>query len=156
MSQAPAAKDNAQVVRTNLLTPTEAAIAEAGKALFSESAPTGRDYCRFMVPICSGEVPTYLALLKFVGLPGAVLSQPSAIYAISAVPAILFVIAALVFVIGVLPHRFERETLDTPQGADKAYRDAINAGRTASITGTALFIAANLVAIAFICYSLVY
>ena len=146
----------AVVVSTSTLSPTQFAIADAGKTLFSDSLTTGKEFCKWMVPICSGEVATYLALLKFVGVPSALAPPVSQFLLLSVLPAGLFVLAMLVFVLGVLPRRFKQATLDTPSGTEELYDEVVNSRRLVILVGTGVFLAANLLMIGILSYALVY
>jgi len=163
---------------TVLLSPTQEATAEAAKTLFADTLTAGRDYCKFMVPVAAGEIPTYLALAKFVGIAAISGPNPSTLYVLAVIPAVLFVLSALAFVWGVLPKVFgswdvvsvkqsgtpsqndkkgqPTETIDTPEGTDSLYRTVARSRWVVSRVGTGLFITANLAAIFVLVYALIY
>lgn len=141
---------------SSLLSPTESAVSDAATSLFKSSVTANRDYAKFMVPICSGEVPTYLALLKYVGYPASLVSPLSLVYVLTAIPAILFVLASVVFVLGVMPERYSKATLDKAEDAEGLYERAVNGGRMAAIIGTTVFLSANVAAILIVSYALTY
>jgi hypothetical protein len=139
-------------VASSALSPTEAAVSDAAKSVFTNSVTATRDYAKFMLPICGGEVPTYLALLKYVGYPPGSTVDLSLLYLASALPAFLFLVAAVVFVFGVMPEHYDRGTLDRAGDVDRLYERVVNGGRTASTAGTTLFVIANIIAIIVVIY----
>ena len=63
-------KDTNDSVRVSDVTPHNRALYEAGKSLLIDSVKTGMDFCKFMIGVATGAMPTYLALLKL-AIPGA-------------------------------------------------------------------------------------
>lgn len=135
------------VTATYLLSPTEDAELTAAKGLFPTSLSAGIDFAKFMIPICSAEVPTYFAILKFAGLTGFTSPGTSLLYLAAAIPAVLFVAAGLLFAIGAFPQIFRRATLDSEHGEHELYRK-VSLGRVRYVwVGMFVFVAANLIAI---------
>jgi hypothetical protein len=52
-----------EVSEVQAVTPHSAALYEAGKALLVDSIDVGREFCKSMIPIATGAIATYLALL---------------------------------------------------------------------------------------------
>jgi hypothetical protein len=92
-----------QVVDAGGLTPHNKALYEAGKKLLIDSVDVGREFCKFMTTTALGAIPTYLALLKLV-LPKDYSFQ-SRDEIIFLVPALLFLLSAILFVLGYFPQK---------------------------------------------------
>jgi hypothetical protein len=90
-----------QVVSSEPETPHNAALYEAGKTLLVETLEVGREFCKFMVGVSTGAIPTYLAL---VGLAVGKNYTPTELEGVLllAAPA-LFLVAAGVFAAGCFP-----------------------------------------------------
>jgi hypothetical protein len=91
-------KDPNDSVRVSDVTPHNRALYETGKSLLIDSVKTRMDFCKFMIGVATGAIPTYLALLKL-AIPGAFQISRATIL-IALVPPVLFLFAAAVFVIG--------------------------------------------------------
>jgi hypothetical protein len=96
-------KVNSSIGISNVVntTPHNEAIYEAGKTLLIESITTGREFCKFMITMSTSAIPIYLGLLKFVIPEKYTLNLYQGIYAVF--PAIIFLIAAIIFTIGYYP-----------------------------------------------------
>ncbi len=55
-----------EVVSAEPLSPHNEALYEAGKALLIGSVDVGRDFCKSMIPVATGAIPIYLALIGLV------------------------------------------------------------------------------------------
>lgn len=135
----------AVVEGTEFFTPHDEAIFEAGKTLLLESIKTGRDFCQFMITTCIGAIPVYLALIAFLLPKDYKLGIVMGI--VVAGPAVLFLIATLVFVLGYFPTS-DYLSLALPEEIEKA-RDRIIARRLKlAMVGFAIFATATFYAIA--------
>jgi len=106
-----------KLVSVEPLSPHNEALYEAGKDMLKSSISTARDFCKFMITISTGAIPTYLALLKFV-LPEEVV-LPVIKLVLSVIPPFFFLISAMIFVFGYFPitHRFSLDIIEEIQGA---------------------------------------
>ena len=91
----------ARAVAVSAVTPHNRALYEAGKTLLIDSVKTGQEYCKSMITIALSAIPVYLGLLVFL-LPEQYVLGLAAGAAI-AVPALLFLIAAVLFSAGYMP-----------------------------------------------------
>jgi hypothetical protein len=83
------------------ISPHSKALYEAGKSILTDSLETGREFCKSMIGMSTGAIPIYLAILTFM-LPEKY-KLGFAAGGLIALPAIGFLIASLLFVIGYLP-----------------------------------------------------
>jgi hypothetical protein len=124
------------VVAVGVLTESDKAMLEAGKKLLVDSIDVGREYCKYMIGIASGAIPTYTAVLKlgvaekFVPTVGQ--------YVIWAAPAVLFLLASLAFSMGYFPGKTEI-AIDNMAGIAQVRTAIIDRRRCWSITGVSLF-----------------
>jgi hypothetical protein len=133
------------------VTPHNQALYEAGKQLLVGSIDVGREFCKFMVGVSTGAIPLYLALL---GLALPKDFRPSWERGIvEIVPAVVFLLAASAFAVGVFP-RTGTFSLDVPDQIDAARTNAINWRRTWAITGSVFFGIAALASIVVTVWSL--
>lgn len=86
------------------ITPHNEAMYEAGKSLLVDSVKIGRSFCKFMIGITTGAIPTYLALLKFV-LTGRMHVFSMTERLVGAIPPLLFLLASILFVLGFFPNK---------------------------------------------------
>ncbi|WP_201167073.1 hypothetical protein [Halorhodospira halophila] len=98
------------------ITPHNKALYEAGKKLLVDSVDVGREFCKFMTTTTIGAIPIYIALLKLV-LPKDYSLQSSEALVFLA-PPVLFLTAAVVFVIGYFPKRGSL-SLDLPSEIER-------------------------------------
>lgn len=83
----------------------EKALYDAGKELLTESIRVGREFCKFMVGVSTSSIPVYLGLLKLL-LPEKY--RPTGWEAgLALLPAVLFLVSAILFVVGYFPQRGE-------------------------------------------------
>lgn len=148
MPEPPKAEPGAKMPTTaravTLLTPTNQAIYEAGKAMLVDSVGIGRDFCKFMIGTSMGAIPIYLALVKFV-LPEKYV--PTVLVGLAAlIPAVLFLTAGVVFLIGYFPQA-ALASLDIPDEIERERRATIRRRHRLSIAGFAVFCAAVLVGV---------
>lgn len=123
------------------ITPHNQALFEAGKKLLADSIDVGREFCKFMITTSMTGIPVYLGLLKVV-LPQTY--RPTlAVGAFLLLPAIVFLIAALVSVIGYLPH-VTAFSLDLPDAINTARTSTIERRRRFGLAAVALFTTAVL------------
>jgi hypothetical protein len=83
------------------LLPNDLAIYEAGKALLVDSIPVGREFCKSMLTTSTSAIPIYLGILSFLLPKDYLLGVNRGIFI--AVPAISFLISAIIFAIGYMP-----------------------------------------------------
>jgi hypothetical protein len=125
-----------QVVSVGPETPHNKALYEAGKTLLVETVSVGREFCKFMVGVSTGAIPTYLAL---VGLAAGKDYDPTVLEGILLLVApTLFLVAAGIFAIGCLPVRAD-VSLDIPANIEKARADATNRRQTCGVIGFIVF-----------------
>jgi hypothetical protein len=142
-----------QVQNVRELSPYSKAIYEAGKTLLDESISTGREFCKFMVTICSSAIPIYLGILTFVLPKNVRLDWTWMILAI--LPALLFLSGTVLFVLGYLPVRTQF-SLEILEEIEKA-RQATIAGRLRMIRiGFSVFVFASLLAISMVIAAISY
>lgn len=98
------------------ITPHNKALYEAGKKLLVESVDVGREFCKFMTTTAIGAIPVYIALLKLI-LPKDYSLQSSE-ELVFLTPPILFLLAAVVFVIGYFPQKGSL-SLDLPSEIER-------------------------------------
>jgi hypothetical protein len=98
-------------------TPHERALHDVGEKLLLGSVEVGREFCKFMVGICAGAVPTYLAL---VGLAVGQDFKPEFLEgAILLIAPFLFLAAGALFAAGYYPVRTQF-SLDRPDEVETA------------------------------------
>jgi hypothetical protein len=93
------------------ITPHNKALYEAGKKLLVDSVDIGREFCKFMTTTTLGAIPAYLALLKLVLPKDYSLQSYDEILFLA--PPMIFLIAAVFFILGYFPQR-GRLSLDLP------------------------------------------
>lgn len=110
--------DAAQLkVVATAITPHTEAVYEAGKKILVDSVEVGRDFCKFMIGVCTGAIPIYLTL---VGLSAGRDFRPSLGQGLLLlVPATGFLAAAGVFAAGYFPvtSSFSLEVVDEIESA---------------------------------------
>lgn len=84
-------------------TPHDEAIFEAGKEMLIDSVKIGRDFCKHMISISTGAIPIYLGLLVLGVSKCIVLNLWGSILMV--LPALLFVVSSVLFVIGYFPQK---------------------------------------------------
>ena len=125
-----------EVVSVEPESPHNAALYEAGKTLLVETVQVGREFCKFMVGISTGAIPTYLAL---VGLAVGKSYNPTDLEGVLLLVApALFLVAAGIFVLGCLPVS-GTISLDIPAEIEQARTDATNRRRTCGLIGFIVF-----------------
>lgn len=133
-----------EIVDVSAVTPHNRALYEAGKALLIESITTGRQFCKFMISVSTGAIPIYLGLLKFVLPEHYAFSLERGILAIG--PAILFLIATVVFTVGYFP-QVGHFSLDIPAEIERERTKTIQRRTKLTLLGFIIFLAATLAAI---------
>ncbi|MFQ5981462.1 MAG: hypothetical protein ACE5OZ_25240 [Candidatus Heimdallarchaeota archaeon] len=141
--------DSAEIVLDSigLLTRRDEIILELGKKLFLEANSVARDFCKSMIGISTGAIATYLLILKFVGIEN--LKDQPTIFLATIIPSLLFLLSALVFVIGYRPTglNVDLEIIEEIQEAQQH----LARRRTHWISiGTILFTIAAMLAILFV------
>ena len=99
-----AGKGETRTVRAtgvSAVSPHNRALYEAGKTLLIDSVKTGQEYCKSMITLALSAIPVYLGLLAFLLPEGYVLGFAAG--ATIAVPALLFLVAAVLFSAGYMP-----------------------------------------------------
>lgn len=124
-------------VEVSVITPHNKALYEAGKSLLVDSVKTGREFCKFMIGVATGAIPTYLGLLKFAlnGGPRR-FGAPESLYLI---PPTLFLVAAIVFVIGFFPKR-SNFSLDVVEEIEEERRKIVTRRQRLATAGFTLFV----------------
>lgn len=125
----------------SLVTPTNQAIYEAGKAMLIESISVGREFCKFMIGTSMSAIPIYLALLKFVLPEKYVPTWEVGIVAL--IPAVLFLLSGVVFLIGYFPQQ-GIASLDIPKEIEKERQTTVKRRQKLSVAGFGVFCAAIL------------
>lgn len=101
----------ARATAVSAVTPHNRALYEAGKQLLIDSVKTGQEYCKSMITIALSAIPVYLGLLVFLLPEEYVLGWAAG--AVIAVPALLFLVAAVLFSAGYMP-AVKEFSLDIP------------------------------------------
>jgi hypothetical protein len=143
----PKKKDNEssiQVISVTDVSPHSKALYEAGKSLLIDSVTTAREFCKSMITISTGAIPIYLGMLSYL-LPKDYKLGANAGITI-AVPAIGFLIAALIFVGGYLPIT-SKFSLDIIEEIEHERDKVINHRRKFVWSGVIVFILSALAAI---------
>src|SRR5438552_17902217 len=133
-----------EVLKTEAVTPHNKAVYEAGKTILIDSVKTGRDFCQFMITTSTGAIPIYLAIIAFLLPKDYALGIVMGI--VVAGPAVLFLLAALVFALGYFPTS-DYFSLDIIDEIEKARNRIINRRRKLALAGFAIFALAMLYAI---------
>ena len=126
------------------LSPHNEALYEAGKEMLISSISIARDFCKFMITVSTGSIPLYLGLLKFV-LPENITLRVSNLV-ISVIPPFLFLISAIVFVLGYFPQT-DYFSLDIIDEIKLAYEKTVIKRRKIIICGTVLFVIGTILAV---------
>jgi hypothetical protein len=126
------------------VSPHNKALYEAGKALLTESVTTGRQFCKDMITVSTGAIPLYLALLAFILPKDYRLGLGPAITVV--VPAVMFLIAAAIFVFGYLPVTGEF-SLDLPDEIERELSTRIMRRNKFIVAGASVLGLAMLLAI---------
>jgi hypothetical protein len=124
-----------QVRSVAAISPHNKGLYEAGKKILGDSLDAGRDFCSFMITTSLGAIPVYLALLSL-ALPKEYKPTASDVRVI--LPAALFLLATVVFILGFFP-RAKKASLDIPSEIEDARIAYIKQRRTAAIVGFFLF-----------------
>jgi len=128
--------DTNDSVRVSDVTPHNRALYEAGKSLLIDSVKTGVDFCKFMIGVATGAIPTYLALFKLAVPQSVQLFRATILTAL--LPPVLFLCAAVIFVIGFFP-RTSRFSLDIVEEIDTERNKTITRRRWCAIIGFTVF-----------------
>lgn len=129
-----------EVVGVSAVSPHNRALYEAGKALLIESITTGRQFCKFMISVSTGAIPIYLGLLKFVLPEHYTFSLGRGILVVG--PAILFLIASVVFTVGYFP-QVSRFSLDIPAEIERERKKTIQRRTKLTRLGFIIFLVAT-------------
>jgi uncharacterized membrane protein YbhN (UPF0104 family) len=133
-----------QIYEVGEVSPHNKAVYEAGKALLIESINTGREFCKFMISTSISAIPIYIGILTFILPEGYNPSTQEKI--IGVIPAIVFLIAAILFVVGYLPV-ISRFSLDIIEEIEKERSKAIRHRGKLIKAGFSLFIAGTFAAL---------
>jgi hypothetical protein len=134
----------ANVENIGALTPHNKALYEAGKSLLVDSITTAREFCKSMIGISTGAIPIYLGILSLLFPEHYTLKIPGGIAL--AVPAVGFLVAAVVFIFGYLPIT-ANFSLDVIEEIQSIRLRIIKQKRTFIIIGVILFAVSTLWAI---------
>jgi hypothetical protein len=94
-----------KIVDIDGISPHNKALYEAGKAILVDSINIAREFCKFMIGTSIGAIPIYLGLLKYF-LPENYSLGKIAGFTI-AFPALVFLLASILFTLGYLPGKSE-------------------------------------------------
>lgn len=130
----PSANAKNTVVVTDI-SPHNKALYEAGKSLLIDSVKTGRDFCKFMIGVATGAIPTYLGLLKFTLTGNAVLSRT---ILIGLIPPVLFLLATVLFVVGFFPQT-SKFSLDLIEEIERERSKTISRRQRFAVSGFVVF-----------------
>jgi len=140
-----------QVENVTKVTPHNKALYETGKSLLVDSITTGRKFCKFMITVSTSAIPIHLGLLKFVLPEKYSLTFNQGI--ITVIPAIIFLIAAIVFTMGYFP-QIGNFSLDIIEEIEKERTVTIKKRRKITSWGFIIFIIATLTMIICLTYIL--
>ena len=138
------AENSIQVVSVTDVTPHSKALYEAGKSLLIDSVTTAREFCKSMITISTGAIPIYLGILSYLFPKDYVLGVEAGVTL--AVPAIGFLIAAVIFVGGYLPIT-SKFSLDLIEEIERERDKIISHRRRFVWSGVIVFIISTVAAI---------
>jgi hypothetical protein len=78
-------------------------VLDLGKKLYAESLDTVTNYLKYMVTTAAGAIPSYIALIEFLGIPKPVLLTNAVLFLF---PPALFILSSVLFSFGYAP-RYE-------------------------------------------------
>ena len=138
MSKDEEKKESGEIIIEEItaISPTNQAIYEAGKSLLIDSVSTGREFCKFMISNCMSAIPIYLALVKFVLPEKYSLSFNEGIIAL--IPALLFLVSGIIFVIGYFPQQ-GKASLDIPAEIERERSNTVRRRQNRSVVGFVIF-----------------
>jgi hypothetical protein len=131
------------------ISPHSKAVYEAGKTMLVDSISTGREFCKTMIATSTGAIPIYLGILAFILPEDYALGIAAGVTV--ALPAIMYLLASIIFTIGYLPvvTQFSLDIVEQiEEERDKVInhrRKLINIGFTIFTLGTLLAIIVNVV-----------
>lgn len=145
------ANDAIKVTNARARSPHNEGLYEAGKALMVDSVDVGRDFCKSMIPVATGAIPIYIAL---VGLATGKEFRPSFSegLVLALAPTVLLLSAAA-FAVGYFP-KTTTFSLDVPSEIDSARTATVNKRMLWSTVGFGLLLAGIALAIAAVFYGL--
>jgi hypothetical protein len=132
-------------------TPHNAALYEAGKAMLVDSVTAGRDFCKFMVGVCTSAIPVYILLIGLIvgkeyrprfGEGALLLAAPST-----------FLAGAVVFGLGLFPIG-ATVSLDLPEEVEAARESLLVRRRLMSVIGLSLFVVGTVLSLVGITYAI--
>lgn len=133
-----------EISQVGAVSPHNKAVYEAGKTMLIDSIKTGRDFCQFMITTSIGAIPVYLAIITFL-LPKNY-SLDILMGIVVAGPAVLYLLAALIFAYGYFPTS-DYFSLDFIEEIESARNRNIGRRRKFAIAGMIAFAVATLYAI---------
>jgi len=133
-----------EVSQVGAVSPHNKAIYEAGKTMLIDSIKTGRDFCQLMITTSTGAIPVYLAIITFLLPKDYALGILMGI--VVALPAVFFLIAALIFAYGYFPTG-DYFSLDIIEEIEIARNRNIDRRRKLATVGFVTFAVATLYAI---------
>lgn len=137
-------KESFTVESVSEITPHNEALYEAGKKLLTESITVGREFCKSMISINTGAIPIYLGILAFLLPKDYLLGFLKGIIII--IPALLYLLATIVFAFGYLPRTGEF-SLDIVDEIAKERLIAISRMKRFIYAGFVCFVIATIMAI---------
>jgi hypothetical protein len=144
-------KKKIEVEQVTEVTPHNKALYETGKSILIDSITTGREFCKFMITLSTSAIPVHLGLLKFVLPDNYTFTFNQGI--ITVIPAIIFLIAAIIFTIGYYPQT-GNFSLDIVKEIEEERTTTIKRRRKITVWGFIVFIIATLSMITCLTYIL--
>ncbi|MDN5346232.1 MAG: hypothetical protein PWQ73_745 [Petrotoga sp.] len=136
-------KPRMELNSVSVLSPHNEALYETGKEMLKGSLNTTRDFCKFMITVSMGAIPTYLALLEFVLDENITLPINELM---SIVPPFFFLISAIIFIFGYFP-QVDYFSLDIVEEIKQAYEKTVAKRKKLTNWGIFLFLVGSVFAI---------
>ena len=118
------------------ITPHNQAVYEAGKGLLTKSPEVGRDFCKTMITVSTGAIATFVGLFKYTLPEGTILKAIEKVILVT--PLVLFLAAAMIFVLGLLPQSHEI-SLDDVTKTNEILKEIISDRRKIITIGVIFF-----------------
>jgi hypothetical protein len=140
-----------KVVSVEAVSPHNEGLYEAGKAMMVDSVNVGRDFCKSMIPVATGAIPVYVALLALaVGKEFRPDLRQGFVLTLAPVA---YLLATVAFALGYFPTS-SGFSLDIPSEIQQARAATIGRRKRYSTIGLALLVLGVALSIAGIFYGL--
>jgi len=136
-------KPRMELNSVSVLSPHNEALYETGKEMLKSSLNITRDFCKFMITVSMGAIPTYLGLLEFVLDENITLSINELMLI---VPPFFFLISAIIFIFGYFP-QVDYFSLDIVEEIKQAYEKTVAKRKKLTNWGIFLFLVGSVLAI---------